>query len=201
MPHAFATAALTGAVLLAGFAPATATPDEGGQPRGGDRFASDPYRPLPPVTGTLRAGRRGLYGDRGYGPVRVRSTGPAVYDVRHRRGVFPDGRRARMRRDLAGAGYGYAPVDAGPANYAGQGFVPASESPGYGPVAYDQVGPFGGYGGTVSGGYGGGLGSFTQGSYGAGPRVIAIPVHYNVGYRHRGCGCGATGLLGDQTAD
>lgn len=189
MPHAFVTAALVGAVLLAGFAPALATPDEDVRPRGGDRFGTATYRPLPPVSGTLRAGRRGLYGDRAYGPVGTRSNGPAVYDLRHRGPACPDGRRARMRRGFA---------DAGPADYAGQGFVPEAASPGYGPVAYDQVAPYGGF---ASGGYGGGLGFFTQGSYGAGPRVIAIPAHYNVGGRHRGCGCGATGLLGDQTAD
>ena len=191
--HRFvAIAALAGAVLTSTVATAT----EG-------------FRPLPPISGTLRAGRQGFYGDRSLGSVPVRSAGPAVYDVRH--GSIHGYGRGSDRVGFRHRGYGARlpltarygeprlPVqaDAGPPDYAGQGFAPETTAPGYGPTAYDQIGqPYGaGYG------QGGGLGVYTAGAYGPGPRIIAIPNHYNVGDAGRGvvrsgCGCGSTGLFG-----
>lgn len=192
MHRCFVVTALAGAVLTSTVATAT----EG-------------FRPLPPISGTLRAGSDGTYGDGSSRSVRFHTAGLAIYDVRHG-SVHGYGRgsdRLGSRHRGYGAGvpstarYGEPPsrvqADAGPPDYAGQGFAPESAAPGYGPTAYDQVGqPYGaGYG------QGGGLGVYTAGAYGPGPRIIAIPNHYNVGDVGRGavrsgCGCGSTGLFG-----
>ena len=174
--------------------------------------ATEGFRPLPPISGTLRAGPDGMDGDRSLRPIRSRTAGPAIYDVRHG-SVHGTGRgsdRVGFRHRGYGAGlpptarYGEprlpALADAGPPDYAGQGFAPETTAPGYGPTAYDQIGqPSGaGYG------QGGGLGVYTAGAYGPGPRIIAIPNHYNVGdvrggAVRAGCGCGSTGLFGALT--
>lgn len=198
MPRSFAGTALAVTLLALGSGPAGASPLHGGARQAGA------YRPLPPVSGTLRAGRRGLYGDRSYGPVRVGSAGFA--SERPRREGF---RRVAGRGGFGGAGAGFGAgygVGGGfaPAVYAGQGFSPEGAGPGYGPVGYGYAS--GGYGG---GGYntgcrgcgGGGLGFFTQGSYGGGPRVIEIPQHVTVSYAHHGCGCGTSGLFGSFGGD
>ncbi len=170
------------------------------------------YRPLPPVSGTLRPGRRGLYGDRTFGSLHYRSSGFGGEGFR--RGGFHRfaGRGAVVRDRAAYAGvrggyaYGYgAAAPAAPAVYAGQDFVPEAAGTGYGVSGYDQVGPSVGFGGggfgynTGCGGCGvrgGGVGFFTQGAYGGGPRVIEIAQPYTVTYRHVGCGCGSSGLFG-----
>lgn len=177
--------------------------------------ASDIYRPLPPVSGTLHAGRHGIYGDRGLGP--VRAEGPGLYQARrggYRRmprrfaegtgGAFESVGRRRDRYGVGGpltVRYGEPRLrdraDAGLADYAGQGFVPEAAGFGAGPVGYDQVSqPYG-----ASYGTGGGLGVYTAGAYGPGPRIIAVPAHYNVGVAaggavHYGCGCARSGLFG-----
>ncbi len=235
MSRSFVTAALVGAALTSSAAVAADAPYYRQSPVHHVRSAAGDYRPLPPVSGTLRSGRNGLYGDRSYGPVRYRTAGPAVYDVRRSAFRRADVREPGYDRGVGYGGfhhhgYGYAagagvlpyggygqssPVeaDAGPANYAGQGFAPVAPSPGYGPVAYDQVshpcggGCGGGYAQGYNGGYAqgyngsdtGGLGVYSAGAYGPGPRIISVPSSYNVGYAtggHAGCGCGASGLFG-----
>lgn len=173
MSRSHAMVALAGAVLMSSAA-----------------SASDAYRPLPPVSGTLHAGRHGMYGDRGLGP--VRAEGPAIYAVR--RGAP---RRMGARRFAYGTGRAFDRADAGPADYAGQGFVPESAAFGSGPVGYDREPR------SYGAGYGpgGGLGVYTAGAYGPGPRLIAVPDHYNMGRAagvvvHHGCGCAPSGLFG-----
>ncbi len=189
----------------------------GGWSQSGRDHAYD--RPLPPISGVLHAGREGRYGYPGGHAMRFARSGPSIYDVRH--GEF---HRERRREGVVfgssyGSGYGYGggygdyasggvpldvrygepplPVresyDAGLPNYGGQGFV-SGASPGCGgcgPVAYQQAGGYGGYGPA------GGLGVYSPGAYGPGPRIIAIPAQYNVGYEHHGCGCASnSGLFG-----
>lgn len=222
MKRSYFVAALVGALVGSGVSGASAQSRYVPIPQGSPQHAAShgiqghaPARPLPPVSGTLHRGPGGYYGDRSFNSAHYAGSGAAVYDLRHGEGRRIDhhGRRVAgygggYGADLGfaggydvGGGYDGAPglgpdaPDAGVPAYAGQGFVPVAgrRCGGCGPVTYQSTG----YG--YADGPGGGLGVYIPGAFGPGPRIISIPDHYNVGYGHHACVCGATGLFGNMT--